>query len=67
MAGIDKEPKATVVRRDPDKFCPVNHDRPIYVCPRCNADAMQFYNKCEWLPDREDIYLCCACGATWEL
>lgn len=45
-------------------------DRPLYDCPTCHERAMQFHHLLTdnvYGEEREDTFLCCACGRTWEM
>jgi DNA-directed RNA polymerase subunit M/transcription elongation factor TFIIS len=41
--------------------------RPIYECPLCKAQAMQFYATYgEGDQERTDSFICRACGGSWQ-
>ena len=48
-------------------ICPLSQDRPIYNCPKCKEEAMQFHHQLNDQPGREGFYRCCACGLFWEM
>lgn len=45
-------------------------DRPTYDCPKCGERAMQFFETLPETPqsaERNNSYVCFACGRTWEM
>ena len=47
--------------------CPLSPDRPVYDCPVCKQEAMQFHRTLADDPLREDFFHCCSCGSCWEM
>jgi len=45
----------------------ISMNRPVYVCPACCKNAMQFYSTHALHSDRADFFICQACGITWNI
>lgn len=49
------------------RLCQPDPARPVYECPVCRRQAMQFFAEVPDCPDLRDVFFCCVCRMSWSL